>query len=93
MFVGYNSVNSLGRKIQNGIKDIALPGEDGKLVPMTVRMQVRTIEGFSGHSDRRQLLNFTQSLRPGQPKKAYTMHGEEQKCEDLARSIGMKFPA
>jgi KH/beta-lactamase-domain protein len=90
VFVGYNSVNSLGRKIQNGFKEIPLPGEDGKLAPLNVRMQVRTIEGFSGHSDRRQLMNFVQSLRPG-PKKIYTMHGEEQKCEDLARSLGMKF--
>ncbi len=90
VFVGYNSVNSLGRKIQNGFKEIALPGEDGKMVPINVRMQVRTIEGFSGHSDRRQLMNFAQMLRPG-PKKVLTMHGEEQKCEDLARSMGMKF--
>jgi hypothetical protein len=91
VFVGYNSVNSLGRKVQNGFKEIALPGEDGKLVPVQIKMQVRTIEGFSGHSDRRQLMNFVQSLRPGQPKKIFTMHGEEQKCEDLARSLAMKF--
>ncbi|MDE1855206.1 MAG: beta-CASP ribonuclease aCPSF1 [Candidatus Micrarchaeota archaeon] len=91
VFVGYNSINSLGRKIQNGFKEIALPGEDGKLVPVQIRMQVRTIEGFSGHSDRRQLMNFVQSLRPGQPKKIYTMHGEEAKCEDLARTLAMRF--
>jgi uncharacterized protein len=90
VFVGYNSVNSLGRKIQNGFKEIALPSDDGKLAPFNVRMQVRTIEGFSGHSDRRQLLNFAQSLRPG-AKRIYTMHGEEQKCEDLARTLSMKF--
>ncbi len=91
VFVGYNSVNSLGRKVQNGFREIALPGEDGKLVPVQIKMQVRTIEGFSGHSDRRQLMNFVQSLRPGQPKKIFTMHGEEAKCEDLARSMAMKF--
>ncbi len=90
VFVGYNSINSMGRKIQNGFKQIAVPGDDGKLVQMEIRMQVRTIEGFSGHSDRRQLVNFTQSLRPG-PKKVFTMHGEEAKCEDLARFIGMRF--
>lgn len=91
VFSSYTSVSSLGRKVVNGFKEIPLPGEDGKLVPVNIRMQVRRIEGFSGHSDRRQLMNFTQNLRPGQPKKIYTMHGEEQKCEDLARSLGMKF--
>jgi len=90
VFTSYTSVNSLGRKVLNGFKEIALPGEDGKMTPLNIRLQVRSIEGFSGHSDRRQLMNFLQSLRPG-PKKVYTMHGEEQKCEDLARSIGAKF--
>ena len=33
IFVGYNSINSLGRKIQNGFKQIALQGEDGKMEP------------------------------------------------------------
>ncbi len=28
IFVGYNSINSLGRKIQNGFKQIALPGRE-----------------------------------------------------------------
>ena len=35
-------------------------------------------------------MNFVQSLRPG-PKRALVMHGEENKCEDLARTLGMKF--
>ena len=90
IFVGYNSINSLGRKIQNGFKQIALQGENGKMAPLNINMQIRTAEGFSGHSDRRELMNFAQSLRPP-PKKVFTMHGEEQKCEDLARSMGMKF--
>jgi KH/beta-lactamase-domain protein len=91
IFSSYTSVSSLGRKVVNGFKEIPLPGDDGKLVPVNIRMRVHRIEGFSGHSDRRQLMNFVQSLRPGQPKKIYTMHGEEQKCEDLARTLGMKF--
>jgi hypothetical protein len=87
VFVGYNSVNSLGRRLQNGIKEVALPDGEGHLIPIHVKMQVKTIEGFSGHSDRRQLLNFVDNLRP-KPKSIFTMHGEEQKCEDLARILG-----
>ena len=87
VFVGFNSVNSLGRRLQNGVKEVALPDEDGKLVSLPVNMQVKTVEGFSGHSDRRQIMNFVENLRPS-PKSIFTMHGEEQKCEDLARTLG-----
>ncbi|MEM0150018.1 MAG: beta-CASP ribonuclease aCPSF1 [Candidatus Micrarchaeaceae archaeon] len=87
VFVGYNSSNSLGRRIQNGLREVPLPDEEGKLMPVKINMNVSTIEGFSGHSDRRQLMSFVENLRP-KPKSVFTMHGEEQKCEDLARSVG-----
>jgi KH/beta-lactamase-domain protein len=87
VFVGYNSANSLGRRIQNGLKEVALPNEDGKITPMEVKMNVATVEGFSGHSDRHQLIDFVEKLNV-KPKSIFTMHGEEQKCEDLARTLG-----
>ncbi len=84
VFVGYNSANSLGRRIQSGTREVALPDEDGRLRPLKINMEVKTVEGFSGHSDRRQLISFLQDIRP-RPKSVFTMHGEEHKCEDLAR--------
>ncbi len=89
-FVGFNSASSFGRRVQNGLRETALPGEDGKLSPVKISMQVSTMEGFSGHSDRRQLLSFVQHLKPS-PKKIFTMHGEESKCDDLARTLGSKM--
>ncbi|MGC8571832.1 MAG: beta-CASP ribonuclease aCPSF1 [Candidatus Micrarchaeia archaeon] len=90
IFVGYNSSNSLGRRIQNGLSEIALPDEDDHLVPLKINIKVKTVEGFSGHSDRKQLLNFIQDLKP-RPREVFTMHGEEQSCEDLAHSINRIF--
>ena len=87
LFVGFNSSNSLGRRIQNGLKEVPLPDENGKLVPVKINLNVKTVEGFSGHSDRHQLIQFVENLRP-KPKNIFTMHGEESKCEDLARSLG-----
>ncbi len=84
VFVGYNSSNSLGRRIQSGTREVPLPDEDGRLRPVKINMEVKTVEGFSGHSDRRQLISFMQDIRP-KPKSVFTMHGEEHKCEDLAR--------
>ncbi|MDE1762368.1 MAG: beta-CASP ribonuclease aCPSF1 [Candidatus Micrarchaeota archaeon] len=90
LFVGYNSVSSLGRRIQSGLKEVPLPNEDGKLQSYKVGMQVHNLEGFSGHSDRRQLMSFVENIRPT-PKKVFTMHGEESKCEDLARGIANRL--
>ena len=90
IFVGYNSSNSMGRRIQNGISEVPLPNEDGKLVSTKVNMSINTVEGFSGHSDRRQLMNFVEALRP-RPKGIFTMHGDEQKCDDLARTFERTF--
>ncbi len=87
IFVGYNSVSSLGRRVQNKVSEIALPDESGKMKQLKINMQIKTVEGFSGHSDRRQLLDFVRNLRPS-PRKIFTMHGEESKCEDLARAMG-----
>jgi hypothetical protein len=89
-FVGYNSVSSLGRRVQNGLKEVPLPGENGKMSSVKINLQVRTIDGFSGHSDRRELMGFVERLRPG-ARKVFTMHGEESKCEDLARNIANRL--
>ncbi len=90
MFVGFNAASSLGRRVQNGLPEVALPNEDGRLQPLRINLQVRTMEGFSGHSDRVQLMRFVEKLRP-MPKKIFTMHGEESKCDDLARSLNNRF--
>ncbi|MEM3415865.1 MAG: beta-CASP ribonuclease aCPSF1 [Candidatus Micrarchaeaceae archaeon] len=90
IFVGYNSASSLGRRIQNGLSKVALPDEEGKLREINVAMQIKTIDGFSGHSDRQQLMRFVEDMTPT-PKRVFTMHGEESKCEDLARSIGSRM--
>ncbi len=87
IFVGYNSTNSLGRRVQNGLKDVAMQDENGKTRNFKIGMEVRTIEGFSGHSDRRELVNFVQHLNI-KPKNIFTMHGEKHKCEDLAKVLG-----
>ncbi|MGC9149728.1 MAG: beta-CASP ribonuclease aCPSF1 [Candidatus Micrarchaeia archaeon] len=86
IFVGYNSPTSLGRKLQSGIREIALLDDEGKLKKYQIKMQIETIEGFSGHSDRVQLLNFVQNLQP-RPKKIFVMHGEEEKSLQLAQAI------
>ena len=87
IFVGYQSALSLGRRIQRGQKEVPTTGPDGKLASLKVNMSVHTVEGYSGHSDRKQLVNFVRNMRPS-PERVFTMHGDESKCDDLARSLG-----
>jgi len=53
-------------------------------------MNNETIDGFSGHSDRMQLLNYIDGLDP-RPERVLVGHGEEYKCSDLASSLYKKF--
>jgi len=54
IFVGYQSEGSLGRRIQKGWNEIPLH-VSGSIVNIKMNMDVETVDGFSGHSDRRQL--------------------------------------
>jgi len=86
VFVGYQSALSMGRKIQRGLKDVPTVGDDGRSHTMRINMEVTTVEGYSGHSDRAQLIKYVRNIRPP-PERIFTGHGDENKCDDLARSI------
>jgi predicted metal-dependent RNase len=88
IFVGYQSALSLGNKIQNGERDLPLAGDDGRAKLLKINMRVETADGFSGHSDRAQLMAYLRNLRPT-PERIITMHGDSGKTEDLARCAGM----
>lgn len=86
IFVGWQSALSLGRKLQNGAKELPILGEGAKLESLKINMQVYTADFFGGHSDWSQLLAYTRNLRP-KPAKIFTMHGEEGRCEELSRTL------
>ena len=85
IFVGYQAEGTLGRKIQKGWKEVPFP-VNGRREVVEVKMRVETVDGFSGHSDRRQLMNYIKYLNP-KPEKVATVHGDEGKCIELASSI------
>ncbi len=85
VFVGYQAEGTLGRRIQKGWKEIPFP-VNGRREVIEVKMEIETVDGFSGHSDRRQLMNYIKALSQ-KPEKVITVHGDESKCIDLASSI------
>jgi KH/beta-lactamase-domain protein len=89
IFVGYQAEGTLGRRIQKGWNEIQLSSE-GKMENIKIGMEIKTIDGFSGHSDRNQLLEYVKRIRP-LPSKVICMHGENNKCMALASGIHKKF--
>jgi predicted metal-dependent RNase len=86
IFVNYQVKGTLGRRIKDGEREIQLPEEDGRISTVKVNMEVQSVEGFSGHSDRRQLIRFLESL-PTPPKKIILNHGEPNAIASLASEI------
>ncbi len=89
IFVGYQAEGSLGRRVQRGMKEVVIM-EDKKPKSIEVKIEVITIEGFSGHADRRQLLGYVKRLSP-KPDRILCVHGEAKKCQDLARGLNRIF--
>jgi len=90
VFVGYQAEGTTGSRIQKGQRDINMMERDGGSKIVRIEMNVETVEGFSGHSDRNQLMNFVSHLR-SRPSKIICNHGEESKCINLASSIHKAF--
>ena len=90
LFVGYQSEASLGRRIQKGWKEIPVPTDNGRTTTIELKMDVQTIDGLSGHSDKNQLLGFVGHLN-SKPDRVICVHGEPQKTQELARAINRIF--
>lgn len=88
-FVGYQAEGSLGKRLQNGVPEVALDFA-GKTKAVKVKMNVVTVDGFSGHADRRQLLGYSKKIRP-KPKRVLIMHGEAEKTANLAMTLQEMF--
>ena len=90
IFTCYQGVNSLGRQVKEGLKEVKLSGEEGREETVPVNLEVSAIDGLTGHSSRNQLLAFVNNINP-QPKKIIINHGEQSKCLDLASSLYKMF--
>ena len=86
IFVAYQVEGTLGRAIQEGAREVTVDYVDGKPLTVKVKMEIHTCDGFSGHSDRRQLLRFVERVTP-KPHRVILCHGESEKTMSLASSI------
>ncbi len=88
-FAGYQADGTFGRRLQRGMREATVMDRE-RAVTVPIRFEITTAEGFSGHSDRVQLMNYIATVEP-RPQRVMLCHGEEQKSLDLASSLHKRF--
>ena len=87
VFVGYQAVGTLGRRILDGEPIVRIHGE-----PVKVRARIHSLDGFSAHGDQRELLDWAAKINPS-PRAFYLVHGEEPARKAFAALLREKLNA
>jgi len=86
VFVSYQVEGTLGNRLKNGAREVSLMGRNGKVEALKVNLRVDSVEGFSGHSDRNQLIAFLKRVSP-RPSRVVMGHGERRKTDLFAHQV------
>ncbi len=81
LFVGYQSVGTLGRAIVEGAKEVKLFGE-----PIEIRAKIAKLAGLSGHADKNGLLDWVLAFKE-KPRKVFVVHGEDSVCNSFVECL------
>ncbi len=82
--VGFQAMGTLGRKLVDGAKEVRIFGE-----PVAVRARIYTINGFSAHADRSNLIQYAKAARP---EKLFIVHGEPHAQGALRKTLAKLLP-
>lgn len=85
LFVGYQSVGTLGRSLVEGAEEVRLFGE-----PIQVRAEIRKMTGLSGHADKDGLIEWISAFKE-KPKKVFVVHGEDSVCTQFAECLKIEY--
>jgi metallo-beta-lactamase family protein len=85
VFVGFQAQGTPGRRIIDGVKKIRINNED-----IAVAAKVFTINGFSAHAGRDQLLDWLKEFQT-KAMQVFLVHGEYSAQEHLANLIREQF--
>lgn len=81
LLIGYQSVGTLGRSIENGVKKVRIMGED-----VNIRAHIEKISGYSGHKDSDHLVSFVENTA-NTLKKVFLLMGEPKSAMFLAQKL------
>ena len=85
LFVGYQSVGTLGRALVEGADEVKLFGET-----VSVRAEIRKMTGLSGHADKEGLIDWIRAFEE-KPKKVFVVHGEDSVCTGFAECLKIEY--
>jgi metallo-beta-lactamase family protein len=88
LFVGFQAEHTLGRRIKDGQEQVNIFG-----APYTVRADIESIDGYSSHADRGELLAWAEGFDRKKPRQTFLVHGEEEAAFVLAeelRRVGLR---
>ena len=85
LLVGYQAVNTLGRRLQNGDKRVPIFGDE-----FTVRAEVQSLHAFSAHADKLELFRY---VRDARPRHVFLVHGEQDSRDALADRLREQLPS
>jgi uncharacterized protein len=89
IFVSYQINGTLGRRVLDGtMNEVSMLDKNGKLKVIPVRCETKRIDGFSGHSDFNQIMNFVSRVKP---KRVLVNHGERSKSESIASAVHYRY--
>ena len=86
LFVGYCAENTLGWKLREGHKEVAIFGE-----PVTVRARIELLDSFSGHADHSELMEYFHRIT-GAKNQVYLVHGEPLRAIALQAALQEEYP-
>ncbi len=86
LFVGYCAENTLGWKLREGHKEVAIFGE-----PVTVRARIELLDSFSGHADHSELMEYFHRIT-GAKNQVYLVHGEPLRALALQAALQEEYP-
>ncbi|MBQ9989163.1 MAG: MBL fold metallo-hydrolase [Clostridia bacterium] len=81
VFVGYQGVNTLGRSLLEGAKNVKLFGES-----IAVQAEIVELPGISGHGDRDMLIRWLTAMEQ-KPNTVFVNHGDSEVCEAFAAKL------
>lgn len=84
LFVGYQAVGTIGRKLLDGAESVQLFGET-----IAVNAQILTVAGISGHADRDMLLEWLSYV--DNPRLIFVNHGNDAVCDAFANTVEEKL--
>ncbi|MDA0745565.1 MAG: MBL fold metallo-hydrolase [bacterium] len=85
LLVGYAAEHTLARRIMDGNKEVKIFGE-----AFQVRCKVKTMDAFSAHADRNELLAYVDYTPPEKLKQIFLVHGEAEQALPLKEALEKK---